>query len=75
MSASTQSKSVVLGARARIARDTVWRLVVSTVGVCFRNRVTGLAAEAAFFALLSLPPLLFGLAGSIGYVFESFSPE
>ena len=56
-----------------ITRDTVWRLVVSTVGTCFRNRVTGLAAEAAFFALLSLPPLIFGLAGSIGYVFNSFS--
>jgi membrane protein len=53
---------------------SVWRLVVSTVGVCFRNRVTGLAAEAAFFALLSLPPLLFALAGSIGYVFAGFSP-
>ncbi len=55
------------------ARHTLWRLVVSTVGICFRNRVTGLAAEAAFFALLSLPPLIFGLAGSIGYVFNRFS--
>jgi membrane protein len=56
------------------ARDTAWRLLVSTVGTCFRNRVTGLAAEAAFFALLSLPPLLFGLAGSIGYVLDSINP-
>ncbi len=62
-------------ARWRSTRHTVWRLLVSTVGTCFRNRVTGLAAEAAFFALLSLPPLLFGLAGSIGYVFDSFSPS
>lgn len=54
-------------------RDAAWRLVVTTVGTCFRNRVTGLAAEAAFFALLSLPPLIFALVGSIGYVFESFS--
>ena len=54
-------------------RGATWRLVVSTVGTCFRNRVTGLAAEAAFFALLSLPPLVFGLAGSIGFVFERFS--
>jgi membrane protein len=59
--------------RWEMARDTTWRLIVSTVGTCFRNRVTGLAAEAAFFALLSLPPLIFGLAGSIGYVFDSFS--
>ena len=61
------------GAPGRRPRH-LWRLIVSTVGTCFRNRVTGLAAEAAFFALLSLPPLLFGLAGSIGYVFDSFSP-
>jgi membrane protein len=56
-----------------IVRGTVWRLVVSTVGTCMRNRVTGLAAEAAFFAILSLPPLIFALAGSIGYVFAQFS--
>lgn len=54
-------------------RHALWRLVVSTVGICMRNRVTGLAAEAAFFAVLSLPPLIFALAGSIGYVFAQFS--
>ena len=56
-----------------VTRDTSWRLLVSTVGTCYRNRVTGLAAEAAFFALLSLPPLIFALAGSIGYIFSRFS--
>lgn len=56
-------------------RHALWRLVVSTVGICMRNRVTGLAAEAAFFAILSLPPLIFALAGSIGYVFEQFSDD
>jgi membrane protein len=71
MPATAQSRS----SRWRGARHASWRLVVSTTGTCFRARVTGLAAEAAFFALLSLPPLLFGLAGSIGYVFDSFSPH
>jgi membrane protein len=33
-----------------------------------RYRVTGLAAEAAFFGVLSLPPLIFGLAGAVGFV-------
>lgn len=33
-----------------------------------RYRVTGLAAEAGFFALLSLPPLVYGLLGVVGYV-------
>lgn len=39
---------------------------------CLRHRVTGLAAEAAFFAILSLPPLAFGLAGSIGFIAGHF---
>jgi membrane protein len=46
----------------------LWRLTKETTAVCFRYRVTGLAAEAGFFALLSLPPLLLGLVGSIHYV-------
>ena len=49
-------------------RTVVWRLTSDTVATCFRYRVTGLAAEAGFFALLSLPPLLLGLVGSIGYL-------
>lgn len=44
------------------------RLVVETVRVCLRYRVTGLAAEAGFFMLLSVPPLLLGLFGGVGYV-------
>ena len=59
--------------RWETSASTLWRLIVSTVGTCMRNRVTGLAAEAAFFAVLSLPPLIFALAGSIGYVFAQFS--
>ncbi len=73
MSSETGSRSAPGQSHWEAARDTLWRLVVSTVGTCYRNRVTGLAAEAAFFALLSLPPLIFALVGSIGYVFESFS--
>ena len=56
------------------AKETSWRLLTSTVGSCFRHRVTGLAAEAAFFAILSLPPLVFGLAGSITYVIKQVDP-
>jgi membrane protein len=66
MSVETERPATLPSTRLARWRDTLWRLVVSTVGTCFRQRVTGLAAEAAFFALLSLPPLLFGLAGSIG---------
>ncbi|MDQ6686267.1 MAG: YihY/virulence factor BrkB family protein, partial [Actinomycetota bacterium] len=54
-------------------RSKAWRVVVSTVATCLRHRVTGLAAEGAFFAVLSLPPLIFALAGSIGFVFARVS--
>jgi membrane protein len=56
-------------------RETSWRITVSTVASSMRYRVTGLAAEAAFFTVLSVPPLIFALAGAIGYVTQSFSPD
>jgi membrane protein len=43
-------------------------LFVRTVRNCLRYRVTGLAAEAGFFALLSLPPLVLGIVASAGYL-------
>jgi membrane protein len=48
-------------------RKIAWQLVRSTAAAAFRYRVTGLAAEAAFFALLSLPPLVIGLVGTMGH--------
>ena len=77
MAAGEQSARPARGALSAGAsvRDALWRLIVSTVGTCLRYRVTGLAAEAAFFALLSLPPLIFALAGSIGYVFAQLQRQ
>ncbi|MGD9960109.1 YihY/virulence factor BrkB family protein [Nocardioides sp.] len=54
-------------------RGKLWELLVATVSSCLRYRVTGLAAEAAFFAVLSIPPLIFALAGAIGFVSERFT--
>lgn len=61
-------RAVLQAARAlgRLARDTT--------GVCLRYRVTGLAAEAGFFALLSLPPLVLGLVASAGYLGRRLGP-
>jgi membrane protein len=58
---------------ARRLREHLWRIIVTTVGSCLRHRVTGLAAEAAFFAVLSVPPLVFALAGAVGFVSERFT--
>lgn len=75
MTAEGSARAPAASARVTLVRfrHAVWRLIVSTVATCMKNRVTGLAAEAAFFAILSLPPLIFALAGSIGYVFAQFS--
>ncbi|MDX6329991.1 MAG: rane protein, partial [Streptomycetaceae bacterium] len=45
-----------------------WLLLKDTINSCMEYRVTGLAAEAAFFVLLSLPPLLLSLVGALGYL-------
>lgn len=45
-----------------------WMLLKDTVHSCMEYRILGLAAEAAFFTLLSLPPLLLGLIGLLGYL-------
>jgi len=73
-SASASAQRAAVAAWLRRARHLVWRLVVTTVGSCMRYRVTGLAAEAAFFAVLSVPPLIFAMAGAIGFVTDQFSP-
>ncbi|WP_159943838.1 MULTISPECIES: YihY/virulence factor BrkB family protein [unclassified Nocardiopsis] len=41
-------------------------LVVRTVRAFARDRVVGLAAESAFFTLISLPALMLGLLGALG---------
>ena len=50
------------------------RLVAATWRLCLRYRVTGLASEAGFFALLSLPPLVLGMFGGVGYVGHWLGP-
>lgn len=75
MAADTDQGAAVSQSFWGVLIHTMWRLIVSTAGTCLRNRVTGLAAEAAFFALLSLPPLIFGLTGSIGYVVQTLTDQ
>ncbi|MFC5908592.1 YihY/virulence factor BrkB family protein [Streptacidiphilus monticola] len=51
-------------------RSIAWQLVKDTTNTCVEYRVTGLAAEVAFFTLMSVPPLLLCLAGTLGYLSE-----
>ena len=52
----------------------VWRLVASTVARAWHDRVLGLAAEAGFWQLLSLPSMLLGIVGIIGFFSGSLGP-
>lgn len=54
------------GAAGRVR--AIGRIIWHTVTACLRYRITGLAGEVAFFAILSLPPLIFGLAGAVGVI-------
>ncbi|WP_233221812.1 YihY/virulence factor BrkB family protein [Streptomyces carminius] len=67
-----QSRSTLRRARALYRdvpkRKLAWLLLKDTVNSAMEYRILGLAAEAAFFTLLSLPPLLLGLIGLLGYL-------
>jgi membrane protein len=39
-----------------------------TIAKAWHDRILGLSAEAAFWQILSVPPLLIGLLGSLGYL-------
>lgn len=58
-------------ARVALTPAKLWELVKETFKGAIEYRITGLAAEAAFFTILSLPPLIFGLAGAIGFVVQT----
>lgn len=53
----------------------VGRLIAHIVSSIRKHRLVGVAAEVAFFALLSIPPMLLILAGVAGYVGGSIEPE
>ncbi|WP_127783334.1 YhjD/YihY/BrkB family envelope integrity protein [Rhodococcus sp. X156] len=56
---------------ARGPHRLLWRTVTKAWG----DSIFGRAAQAAFWQTLSLPPLLLGLLGSIGYIGGWFGPD
>jgi len=52
----------------RSGRSTVLAVTRRTISQAWADRILGLAAEAAFWALLSLTPLLLVLVGALGYL-------
>jgi membrane protein len=50
-------------------------LAKSTVSKAWRDRILGLSAEAAFWQLMSLPPLLLAILGGLGYIGPVFGTD
>jgi membrane protein len=55
----------------RSPRRLIWRTVVKA----WTDGIFGMSAQAAFWMTLSLPPLLLGLLGSLGFVSRWFGPN
>ncbi|SDC96884.1 membrane protein [Rhodococcus tukisamuensis] len=53
----------------------VWMVVARTAVKAWGDSIFGKAATAAFWQTLSLPPLLLGLLGTLGYVGGWFGPD
>ncbi|MGC4963759.1 YihY/virulence factor BrkB family protein [Gordonia sp. DT101] len=51
------------------------RLVWRTIKKAWDDGVVGWAAQAAFWQALSLPPLVLGILGSVGYIAGWFGPD
>ncbi|MEU0797269.1 YihY/virulence factor BrkB family protein [Amycolatopsis sp. NPDC005961] len=62
-------------AATKVARRGPWRLVTRTLAKAWEGNIFSEAAEAAFWQTLSLPPLLLGLLGSLGFVGEWFGQD
>ena len=61
--------------RALTGGSRVSQVVVRTVSKSWGDGIFAMAAQAAYWETLSLPPLLLGLLGSMGHVAGLFDPE
>jgi membrane protein len=57
-----------VASRARSRRRLILPVIARTWHKLFEDRILGMAAEAGFWAIVSLPSLLLTLLGSIGYL-------
>jgi membrane protein len=70
---SESDRAVPAPRRGRLA--LAWTLITETLGKAWNDRVLGLAAEAGFWQLLSLPSMLLAVLGVIGYFSGALGPD
>ncbi|MBM7461243.1 YihY/virulence factor BrkB family protein [Rhodococcus coprophilus] len=75
MNDTARSASPNLRVRVRHAVRRSGQVVWHTLSMAWSHSIFSKAATAAFWQTLSLPPLLLGLLGSLGYVGGWFGPD
>jgi membrane protein len=61
--------------RAQPSKPQIRRVVVRTLSKAWDDSIFSESAQAAFWQVLSLPPLLLGLLGSLAYIAPLFGPD
>lgn len=56
-------------------RHHVWRIAKRTLSKSWDDSIFSESAQAGFWSVLSLPPLLLGMLGSLAYVAPLFGPD
>lgn len=60
---------------AKPTRHHVWRIAKRTLSKSWDDSIFAESAQAGFWSVLSLPPLLLGILGSLAYVAPLFGPD
>ena len=60
---------------AKPSRHHVWRIIRRTLSKSWDDSIFSESAQAGFWSVLSLPPLLLGMLGSLAYIAPLFGPD
>lgn len=73
--ADTSCEAIGDHSQAAPSRHHLWRLTKRTLSKSWDDSIFSESAQAGFWSVLSLPPLLLGLLGSLAYVAPLFGPD
>ncbi len=57
------------------SRHPIWRIFKRTLSKAWDDSIFSESAQAGFWSVLSLPPLLLGMLGSLAYIAPLFGPD